>query len=68
MLLGAKKVIVIDRLSNRLSMASGADEIIDFEHEDVFERLNDLTQEKARRNASTPLASNSQPPPLFILF
>ena len=44
-LLGAKKVIVIDRLSDRLSMAKagGADEIIDFEHENVFERLNDLT-------------------------
>ena len=47
-LLGAKKVICIDRLSDRLSMAKagGADEIIDFEHEDVFERLNDLTQGK----------------------
>jgi len=47
-LLGAKNVIVIDRLSDRLSMAKagGADEIIDFEHEDVFERLNDLTQGK----------------------
>ena len=44
-LLGAKKVIVIDRLADRLSMAKagGADEIINFEHEDVFERLNDLT-------------------------
>ena len=47
-LLGAKKVICIDRLSDRLSMAKagGADEIINFEHEDVFERLNDLTQGK----------------------
>jgi threonine dehydrogenase-like Zn-dependent dehydrogenase len=44
-LLGAKKVIVIDRLPDRLSMAKagGADEIINFEEEDVFERLNDLT-------------------------
>ncbi len=34
-LLGAKKVICIDRLSDRLSMAKagGADEIINFEHE-----------------------------------
>ena len=47
-LLGAKQVICIDRLSDRLSMAKagGADEIINFEHEDVFERLNDLTQGK----------------------
>ena len=47
-LLGAKKVICIDRLSDRLSMAKagGADEIINFEHEDVFERLNDMTQGK----------------------
>jgi threonine dehydrogenase-like Zn-dependent dehydrogenase len=44
-LLGAKKVIAIDRLSDRLSMAKagGADEIINFEEEDVFERLNDMT-------------------------
>src|SRR5208337_4183753 len=45
-LLGAKKVICIDRLSNRLSMAKagGADEIINFEHEDVLDRLNGLTK------------------------
>ncbi len=44
-LLGAKKVIAIDRLPDRISMAKagGADDIINFEHEDVFERLNDLT-------------------------
>jgi threonine dehydrogenase-like Zn-dependent dehydrogenase len=44
-LLGAKKVIAIDRLPDRLSMAKagGADEIINFEEEDVFERLNDMT-------------------------
>ncbi len=47
-LLGAKKVIVIDRLADRLSMAraGGADELINFEEEDVFERLNDLTSGK----------------------
>ncbi len=47
-LLGAKKVIVIERLADRISMAKagGADEIINFEEEDVFERLNDLTAGK----------------------
>jgi threonine dehydrogenase-like Zn-dependent dehydrogenase len=44
-LLGAKRVVVIDRLADRLSMAKagGADEIINFEPEDVFECLNDIT-------------------------
>jgi threonine dehydrogenase-like Zn-dependent dehydrogenase len=44
-LLGARQVIVIDRLTDRLSMAKagGADALINFEEEDVFERLNDLT-------------------------
>jgi threonine dehydrogenase-like Zn-dependent dehydrogenase len=44
-LLGAKKVIAIDRLPDRMSMAKagGADEVIDFEEEDVYERLNELT-------------------------
>ncbi len=44
-LLGAKKIIVIERLPDRISMAKagGADEVINFEEEDVYERLNDLT-------------------------
>jgi threonine dehydrogenase-like Zn-dependent dehydrogenase len=44
-LLGARQVIVIDRLADRLSMAKagGAHALINFEEEDVFERLNDLT-------------------------
>lgn len=48
LLLGAKKVIVIDRLPDRISMAKagGAGEVINFEEEDVFERLNDLTDGK----------------------
>jgi threonine dehydrogenase-like Zn-dependent dehydrogenase len=47
-LLGAKKVIAIDRLPERLSMAKagGADEIVNFEEDDVFGRLNDLTNGK----------------------
>jgi threonine dehydrogenase-like Zn-dependent dehydrogenase len=44
-MLGARQVIVIDRLADRLSMAKagGANALINFEEEDVFERLNDLT-------------------------
>jgi threonine dehydrogenase-like Zn-dependent dehydrogenase len=43
-LLGAKTVIAIDRLPERLSMAAAAGaETINFEDESVLERLNDLT-------------------------
>lgn len=43
-LLGAKQVIAIDRLPERLSMAEAAGAItIDFSRESVIERLNDLT-------------------------
>jgi threonine dehydrogenase-like Zn-dependent dehydrogenase len=43
-ILGAKKVIAIDRLGDRLSMAAAAGaETINFEDESVLERLNDLT-------------------------
>jgi len=46
-LLGAKTVIAIDRLPERLSMAAAAGaETINFEDESVIERLNDLTQGK----------------------
>ncbi|HEX4736226.1 MAG TPA: zinc-dependent alcohol dehydrogenase [Allosphingosinicella sp.] len=46
-LLGAKQVIAIDRLPERLSMAEAAGAItINFEDESVVERLNDLTQGK----------------------
>jgi len=44
MLLGAKQVIAIDRLPERLSMAeAGGATTIDFETESVVERLNELT-------------------------
>jgi threonine dehydrogenase-like Zn-dependent dehydrogenase len=44
-LLGAKTVVAIDRLPERLSMAAAAGaETINFEDESVLERLNDLTQ------------------------
>jgi threonine dehydrogenase-like Zn-dependent dehydrogenase len=46
-LLGAKQVIAIDRLPERLGMAEAAGAIvINFEDESVVERLNDLTQGK----------------------
>jgi threonine dehydrogenase-like Zn-dependent dehydrogenase len=46
-LLGAKQVIAIDRLPERLSMAEAAGAItINFEDESVLERLSDLTDGK----------------------
>ena len=46
-LLGAKQVIAIDRLPERLGMAEAGGAItINFEEESVVERLNDLTQGK----------------------
>ncbi len=43
-LLGAKQVVAIDRLPERLSMArAGGATTIDFDEESVVERLNDLT-------------------------
>lgn len=46
-LLGAKQVVAIDRLPERLSMAAAAGAItINFEEESVIERLNDLTRGK----------------------
>lgn len=47
LLLGAKQVIAIDRLPDRLSMArAGGATVIDFETESVIERLNELTRGK----------------------
>ena len=46
-LLGARTVIGIDRLPDRLEMAkAGGAAVIDFEFENVIERLNELTQGK----------------------
>jgi threonine dehydrogenase-like Zn-dependent dehydrogenase len=45
-LLGAERVIAIDRFGYRLAMArdeAGADDIIDYEQADVLETLNELT-------------------------
>lgn len=47
LLLGARQVICIDRVPERLSMAAAGGAItINFEQESVLERLNDLTQGK----------------------
>jgi threonine dehydrogenase-like Zn-dependent dehydrogenase len=47
LLLGAKQVVVIDRVPERLAMAVAAGAItINFDHESVIERLNELTQGK----------------------
>jgi threonine dehydrogenase-like Zn-dependent dehydrogenase len=47
LLLGAKQVIAIDRLPERLSMAqAGGATPVNFEAESVLERLNDLTEGK----------------------
>jgi threonine dehydrogenase-like Zn-dependent dehydrogenase len=47
LLLGAKQVVVIDRVPERLEMARAAGAItINFEHESVLERLGDLTAGK----------------------
>ncbi|WP_049895458.1 zinc-dependent alcohol dehydrogenase [Halopiger xanaduensis] len=44
-MLGAERVIAIDRIQERLEMASdhGAAETINFEHEDVYDRLMEMT-------------------------
>ncbi|BAO92530.1 zinc-dependent alcohol dehydrogenase [Caballeronia cordobensis] len=47
LLLGAKQVVVIDRVPERLAMARAAGAIaIDFKEESVLDRLKDLTQGK----------------------
>src|SRR5690606_38637562 len=46
-LLGARQVIAIDRLPERLGMAAAGGAItLNFEEEDVVQRLNDLTDGK----------------------
>ena len=46
-LLGARQVIVIDRVPERLAMAQAAGAIpVNFEHEAVIDRLNELTRGK----------------------
>ena len=47
LILGARKVVTIDRLAERLDMAAAAgSETINFEEESVIDRLNDLTDGK----------------------
>jgi len=47
MILGAKQVVVIDRVPERLEMAKAAGALtINFDHESVLDRLNELTSGK----------------------
>jgi threonine dehydrogenase-like Zn-dependent dehydrogenase len=56
-LLGAKQVIAIDRIPERLDMArAGGAVTINFAEESVIERLEDLTDGKGPRSASTASA------------
>ena len=63
-LLGAKQVIAIDRVPERLDMAKAGGAIpINFETESVIERLDELTKGKGRRSASTLSAWRRTRPP-----
>ena len=53
-LLGAKQVVAIDRVPERLAMASAAGAItINFDDESVLDRLKELTGARGRKNVST---------------
>ena len=53
-LLGAKQVVVIDRVPERLLMAQqGGAMTINFDEESVFERLNEITDGRGPENALT---------------
>jgi threonine dehydrogenase-like Zn-dependent dehydrogenase len=59
-LLGAKQVIAIDCLPERLSMAEAGGAItINFEEESVIERLNDLTQGKGPEKCIDAIGTES---------
>jgi threonine dehydrogenase-like Zn-dependent dehydrogenase len=59
-LLGAKQVIAIDCLPERLSMAeAGGATTINFEEESVIERLNDLTQGKGPEKCIDAIGTES---------
>ena len=62
-LLGAKRVIAIDRVPERLTMAeAGGATTVNFEEESVVERLNDLTSGKGPENASMRSGWRRMPP------
>ncbi len=64
-LLGAEQVVAIDHLPERLEMAEAGGAItINFEEENVVERLNELTGARVPRSASTASAwrAMSRPP------
>jgi len=59
-LLGAEQVVAIDYLPERLSMAAAADAItIDFAHESVVERLNELTGGKGPHKCIDAIGTES---------
>jgi len=60
LLLGAKQVVVIDRLPDRLSMAKACGALtINFDHESVIERLNELTGGKGPEKCIDAVGSES---------
>ncbi len=63
LLLGAKRVIAIDRVPERLQMAeAGGAEVIDYDAEpNIVGRLNDMTDGRGRKNASTRSGSRRTP-------
>jgi threonine dehydrogenase-like Zn-dependent dehydrogenase len=62
LLLGAKQVICIDHLPDRLSMAQAAGAIpIDFDEESVVERLNDLTRGKGPEKCIDAVGMEAHP-------
>jgi threonine dehydrogenase-like Zn-dependent dehydrogenase len=62
-LLGAKQVIAIDRLPERLSMAKAGGAItINFEEEGVVERLNELTGGKGPEKCVDAVGLEPMPP------
>jgi threonine dehydrogenase-like Zn-dependent dehydrogenase len=63
-LLGAKEVIAIDRLPERLSMAeAGGATTINFDHENVVERLNELTGGKGPQKCIDAIGTESHVSP-----
>ena len=63
-LLGAERVIAIDTVPERMKMAAGAGAItIDFMQEDVYDRIQELTQGVGPTHASTRSARSRIPLP-----
>jgi Zn-dependent alcohol dehydrogenase len=68
-LLGAERVIAIDTVPERLALAREAGAItIDFHEDDVYERIQGLTQGRGRMPASMPSARKRTRRPALIPF